>query len=201
PPAPWANVVANPQGGFVVTERGAGFSWAGNSYFYRLTPWHNDPVSDPASDVIYLRDDESGESWSATPAPVGHPAAFTVRHATGSSTFEQRYAGIETRLELGISSGAAVKLSHLRITNHDDRRRHISVIPFVEWTLGVLREHTRHQVQTAYDSDRGAILAWNNFDEQFTDWVAFLTISERPSSHTADRREFLGRNGGPADPA
>ncbi|HET7622810.1 MAG TPA: glucoamylase family protein, partial [Gemmatimonadaceae bacterium] len=37
PPAPWANVVANAHGGFVVTERGAGFSWAENSYFYRLT--------------------------------------------------------------------------------------------------------------------------------------------------------------------
>ncbi len=201
PPAPWTNVVANPNGGFIVTERGAGFSWAENSYFYRLTPWHNDPVSDPASDVVYLRDDDSGESWSATPAPVGHPAAFTVRHTTGSSTFEQEYAEIETRLELGIPPDAAVKLSLLRITNHGDRRRNISVIPFVEWTLGVLREHTRHQVQTAYDPDRDTLFAWNNFDEQFTDWVAFLTISERPSSHTADRREFLGRNGDPADPA
>src|SRR5262249_13896177 len=47
PPQPWANVVANPHGGFLVTERGAGYAWAGSSYFYRLTPWHNDPISDP----------------------------------------------------------------------------------------------------------------------------------------------------------
>src|SRR5690606_29943414 len=60
PPAPWANVVANPHGGFIVTERGGGFTWAENSYFYRLTPWHNDPVSDPISEAIYLRDAESG---------------------------------------------------------------------------------------------------------------------------------------------
>ena len=45
PPAPWANVIANPRAGFIVTERGAGFTWAENSYFYRLTPWHNDPVA------------------------------------------------------------------------------------------------------------------------------------------------------------
>jgi cyclic beta-1,2-glucan synthetase len=201
PPAPWANVVANERGGFIVTERGSGFSWAENSFFYRLTPWHNDPVSDPTSDVLYLRDEESGELWSATPAPVDHAAAFTVRHAPGTSTFEQEYAGIATRLELGVPPDDAVRLSLLRITNRDDRPREISVTPYVEWTLGVLREHTRHQVRTAYDADSQTIFAYNNFDEQFTDWVAFLTMSEHPSSHTADRREFLGRNGSPSAPA
>src|SRR3982750_1601436 len=30
PPAPWANVVANPRAGFVVTERGGGFTWTDN---------------------------------------------------------------------------------------------------------------------------------------------------------------------------
>jgi cyclic beta-1,2-glucan synthetase len=201
PPAPWANVIANERGGFVVTERGSGFSWAENSFFYRLTPWHNDPVSDPTSDVIYLRDEASGELWSATPAPVGHAAAFTVRHAPGVSAFEHEYAGNETRLELGVPPDDAVRLSLLRITNRGDRPREISITPYVEWTLGVLREHTRHQVRTAYDPDRNTIFAYNNFDEQFTDRVAFLTISERPSSHTGDRREFLGRNGRPGSPA
>jgi cyclic beta-1,2-glucan synthetase len=201
PPAPWANVVANENGGFITTERGTGFSWAGNSYFYRLTPWHNDPVSDPSSDAIYLRDEESSELWSATPAPVDHLASFTVRHGAGRSSFEHEYSGIEARLDLGVPPAEAVKLSLLRVTNRSDRPRRISVTPYVEWTLGVLREHTQHQVHTAYDPERNAIFAWNNFDESFTDWVAFLTMSEQPGSHTANRREFLGRNGSTRDPA
>ena len=56
-------------------------------------------------------------------------------------------------------------------------------------------------VRTRYDDDRATIFAYNNFDSQFTDWVAFLSISERPTSYTADRREFLGRNGDVSDPA
>src|SRR5262249_909950 len=31
PPAPWINVVANPVCGFLVSETGAGYTWAGNS--------------------------------------------------------------------------------------------------------------------------------------------------------------------------
>jgi cellobiose phosphorylase len=38
-PAPWSNVVSNPGFGFVVTESGGGFTWAGNSRENRLTPW------------------------------------------------------------------------------------------------------------------------------------------------------------------
>jgi cyclic beta-1,2-glucan synthetase len=201
PPAPWANVVANPHGGFLVTERGAGFTWAGNSYFFRLTPWHNDPVSDPVSDAVYLRDEETGELWSATPAPVGHDSPFTVRHGAGASSFEHEYSGIATRLDLGIPPDSAAKLSVLRLTNRGDRPRRISVTAYVEWTLGVLREHTQHQVRTSLDEARATIFAYNNFDQQFTNWVAFLAMSEQPASHTADRREFLGRNGTVSAPA
>ncbi len=69
-PAPWVNVVANPGFGFLVSESGSGFTWSGNSQANRLTPWNNDPVSDPPGEVVYLRDEESGEIWCPTPLPV-----------------------------------------------------------------------------------------------------------------------------------
>jgi cyclic beta-1,2-glucan synthetase len=200
PPAPWANVIANPTGGFVITERGGGFTWAENSHFFRLTPWHNDPVGDPASEVLYLHDEESGVLWSATPAPVGHGAPCTVRHGPGTTTFEQRYAGIATHLTLGIAEHEAVKLSVLRLTNHHAKPRRLTLTAYVEWTLGVLREHTQHQVLTTFDADLQAMLAQNFFDPEYAGQVAFCAISEPVLDHTADRREFLGRNGSAARP-
>ena len=85
PPAPWANIVANPSIGFCVTERGGGFAWAENSYFFRLTPWFNDPVADPCGEVIYLRDADSGAVWTPTPGPAAavgdahHSPRYTSR--------------------------------------------------------------------------------------------------------------------------
>ena len=201
PPAPWANVIANPRGGFVVSERGGGFTWAENSYFYRLTPWHNDPVSDPTSEVLYLRDEESGELWTATPAPIRQDAEYTVRHGAGSSEFEFEHCGIATRLTLAMAEDEPVKLSILRVTNRDDRPRRIGVTAYVEWALGVDREHTQHQVRTRFDAELGAMLARNHFDPQFADRVAFCALSEPVTGHTGDRREFLGRNGDVMDPA
>ena len=200
PPAPWANVVANPHGGFVVTERGAGFTWAENSYFYRVTPWHNDPVSDPAGEVLYLQDEESGDLWSATPAPIRHTTPYVIRHRAGSSVFAHEHDGIASELTMGLAPDAAVKLSVLRVTNRGTRPRRLVVTAYVEWTLGVLREHTRHRVHTAFDVDRRAIVASHTFDPQFAGLRAFCALSEPVLAHTADRREFLGRNGSTAAP-
>ncbi|MEO7962637.1 MAG: glycosyl transferase, partial [Gemmatimonadaceae bacterium] len=47
PPLPWVNVIANGDVGFLVSESGASNTWSANSREHRLTPWLNDPVSDP----------------------------------------------------------------------------------------------------------------------------------------------------------
>jgi cyclic beta-1,2-glucan synthetase len=200
PPAPWSNVIANPRGGFVVTERGGGFTWAGNSFFYRLTPWHNDPVSDPMGEALYLRDEESGELWSATPGPVPRDAPYTVRHGAGWTSFAHEHAGIGTRLMMAMAGEDPVKLSRLRVVNRGDRPRRIALTAYAEWTLGAQREHTQHQVRTEIDVDRGAVFARNFFDPQFAGHVAFCALSEPLAGHTGDRREFVGRNGTLAAP-
>ncbi len=201
PPAPWSNVIANPHGGFLVTERGAGFTWAANSYFYRLTPWHNDPVSDPPGDALYLQDEETGSLWSPTPAPAGSGLNYAVRHGPGSSSFEHTFEHIRTVLTMSMVDGEAVRVSALRLSNVGERTRTIRLTAYAEWTLGVLREQTRHHVRTICQPEQGAIYARNTFDPQFAGWVAFCALSEPVTAYSADRREFLGRNGTVVDPA
>ena len=126
-----------------------------NSYFYRLTPWHNDPVSDPVSEVVYLQDEETGELWCATPGPVRRDIAYTVRHGPGASSFEHRRERLAAHLTLGMADDAPVKLALLRVTNSGCSAAAAAVTTYVEWTLGVLREHTQHQVRTAFDREHG----------------------------------------------
>ncbi len=201
PPAPWSNVIANPHGGFVITERGGGFAWAENSYFMRLTPWHNDPVSDPVSDVVYLQEESSGDSWCATPAPIKTATEYTVTHGAGHTTFAHLRHGIHTRYTVALADGSASKIGLLQLTNTSDTVRRIVITTYVEWVLGALREHSQHQVRTWFDRERGALLAQNTFDAAFAGWTAFHAISEPVTEHTGSRRTFLGRNGSVVQPS
>ncbi len=201
PPAPWANVVANPAAGFVVTESGGGFTWTRNSHFYRLTPWTNDPVTDPPGEIVYLRDEETGDFWSATPAPIRHASPYTVRHEAGASVFQHRHGGIATTLTLGMAPEDPVKIARLEIVNGGAKPRRLTVTSYVEWTLGVVRERTQYEARTRFDRASQAIFGRNYFDRLYADDVAFSWISGTVASHTGDRREFLGRNGNPATPA
>ena len=200
PPMPWVNVIANQRGGFLVSERGAGYTWAENSHFFRLTPWHNDPIGDPVTEAIYLRDEVTGALWCPTPAPIRTTVPYTVHHGPGVTTFGRDHRGIATDLRLGMVPDQAIKCSILRITNQGAAACRLTVTAYLEWTLGILREHTQHQIVTSFDPASDAILARNSFNPQYAEWVAFAAISEPVSSHTADRKEFLGRNGTMAAP-
>src|SRR5207247_2447145 len=63
-PLPWVNVIANPSFGTIVSASGSSFTWAENSRENRLTPFWNDPVTDPSAEALFIRDDASGEAWS-----------------------------------------------------------------------------------------------------------------------------------------
>ena len=69
-PLPWSNVMANPEFGTMVSASGSAFTWAENSRENRLTPFANDPIADPTGEAIFLRDEDSGAVWGATPGPL-----------------------------------------------------------------------------------------------------------------------------------
>jgi cyclic beta-1,2-glucan synthetase len=100
-----------------------------------------------------------------------------------------------------MADGDPVRLSVLRVTNRDAVERRIRVTAYVEWTLGTRRERTQHHVCTTFEPALDAIFARNHFDPQFDRHVAFCALSEPVTRHTADRREFLGRNGSVHSPA
>ena len=65
-PAPWINVIANPHFGFQIAADGGGYTWSINSRENQLTQWSNDPVTDRPGEVLYLRDEDTGELWGPT---------------------------------------------------------------------------------------------------------------------------------------
>ena len=200
-PAPWANVLANPNFGTVISESGLAYTWSENAHEFRLTPWHNDPVSDASGEAFFLRDEETGHFWSPAPLPSRGAGAYVTRHGFGYSVFEHREDGISSELWVYVAIDASVKFSVLKVSNTSGRSRRLSATGYVEWVLGDLQPKTTMHVITEIEAKSGALLARNSYNTEFPDRVAFFDVNDPTRSVSGDRTEFLGRNGALRNPA
>ncbi len=195
-PAPWVNVIANAEFGFIVSELGSGCTWSGNSRQNQLTPWSNDPVCDAPGEVLYIRDDETNELWTPTALPIRvDNASYLIRHGQGYSRFEHASHGIHSDLLQFVSPDDPIKISVLTLTNQSGRTRKLTVAGYVEWVLGASRSVTAAHVITELDSDTGAMFAYNPWDQEFGQRIAFADLGGLQTAWTGNRTEFIGRNG------
>ena len=201
-PAPWVNVVANPSFGFQVSAEGSGYTWSVNSRENQLTPRSNDPVGDSTGEAIYVRDQDSGEVWTATALPIRNDASrYIARHGQGYSRFEHVSNGIALDLLQFVPLDDPVKIARLKIKNVLGRRRRLSITAYVEWVLGPSRAACAPYIVTEIDPKTGVMLARNPWRLEFGQRVAFADLAGRQQSWSGDRTEFIGRNGNFALPA
>ena len=200
-PAPWVNVMANPEFGTVVSESGGAYTWFENAHEFRLTPWRNDAVQDSTGEALYIRDEETGQVWSPAPWPARGQTPYVIRHGFGYTVFEHLENGIVSELWIYVAMDAPVKLTNLKLRNISGRPRRLSVTAYCEWVLGDLRHKTLLNVQTEVELKTGALLARNFYNTEFLDRVAFFDVIDQSRTLTGNRKEFLGRNGTFAAPA
>ncbi|MBV9890917.1 MAG: cyclic beta 1-2 glucan synthetase, partial [Rhizobacter sp.] len=203
-PLPWVNVIANPEFGTLVSESGSSSSWSENSQLFRLTPWSNDPVSDPSCEAIYLRDEATGDVWSPTVLPTECDGIVEVRHGFGYSTFDRVAHGIASNLRIHVAIDQAVKFSTLTLENRSGEVRRLAVIGYVEWVLGDERAKQLMHVLTEYERDERAVFASNGYNTEFAGRMAFLAVDGAVAADVdvcGDRGDFFGVDGTRASPA
>jgi cellobiose phosphorylase len=194
-PAPWVNVLANPNFGTVISESGQAYTWSENAHEFRLTPWHNDPVSDASGEGLYLRDEERGHFWSPTPLPSRGATPYVSRHGFGYSVFEHTERGIRSELWVYVALDASTKFMVLKVRNESGRSRKLSATGYVEWVLGDLRPKSVMHIVTELDPKSGALFARNPYHTEFAGRTAFFDVDDATRTVSGDRTEFIGRNG------
>lgn len=204
-PAPWVNVIANPDFGTLVSESGSATTWSENAHEFRLTPWPNDPVSDPNTEALYIRDENSGHFWSPTLLPTRGAGVYTTRHGFGYSVFKHSEDGIESQLRIYVAIDSPVKFSVLTLRNRSEQPRQLSVTGYVDWVLGDERAKTQMHVVTEVDAPTGALFARNVYNTDFAGRTAFFDVHSEGVDATnevcGDRSDFFGTDGSLAAPA
>ncbi|MDE2209640.1 MAG: hypothetical protein KGJ99_07940 [Betaproteobacteria bacterium] len=200
-PAPWVNVLANPDFGTLVSESGSATTWSENAHEFRLTPWSNDPVGDANTEAFYIRDDATGRYWSPTLLPAPGVTPYVTRHGFGYSVFEHAEDGIESELCAYVAIDAPIKFSSLTLRNRSSRSRRLSVTGYLDWVLGDERPKTLMHVVTEMDAQTGALFARNSYNTDFAGRTAFLDVDDATRQACGDRGDFFGPDGTLGAPA
>ena len=150
-----------------VTNAGGGYSMWGD---IAVTRRRADPTTDSGAQFIYVRDPWSGHVWSATHQPVCHsPDLFEATFDLDKITFRRQDAGIETRLDITVSSEDDVEVRRLTLTNRGNLTRELEVTSYAEVALARPQDDFVHPAF-------GKLFVESEFDPQ----SAGLLFTRRP---------------------
>lgn len=218
PVRPWANVLANPGFGALLTEAGGGYSWAVNSRMNQLTAWSNDPVADPPGEWFVLQDLHTRRAWSVVPSAWGDDhVLYHVTHGQGYSVISHRRGDVEVTASWCVDAQTSVKQVSLRLMHCGAGTLRLRVVALVEWMMGASRVdrntvHTAlvHQRLPTGDPPGGSaeagrarrltalLCTQRERSAGFGHGTAFLAIAgvdDLGEDWTCDRREFFDARG------
>ena len=213
-PAPWANYLGSPEYGAIISNNAGGYSFVKSGAKGRILRYRFNDNDDPGR-YIYIRDDESGDFWSASWQPVGKPLEkyrSECRHGTAYTHISASYEGIDSSVLYYVPLGATHEVWHLRVKNVSDRPRRLSLFGYCEFTTDnnyeqdqVNLQYTQYITRSYFEGNRILMTINENCKEAVNDNSSmsrfFGLAGADVISYDGDKAAFLGLYNGYGKPA
>jgi cellobiose phosphorylase len=137
-PQSWSNYLGSTEYGAIITNNAGGYGFyqsGARGRFLRLR-FNSVPLDQPGR-YFYLRDNASGDFWSAAWQPVGKSLASyqsECRHGTAYTVITSCYSGITTEATYFVPLGQYFEYWRLKVTNASEHMRDLSLFTFCEFT-------------------------------------------------------------------
>lgn len=135
-PAPWANYLGSPEYGAIISNNAGGYSFAKSGANGRILRYVFNNFDQPGR-YIYMRDNESGDYWSASWQPVGKSLdsyKSECRHGTAYTRFTADYSGIHSEALYYVPLDKTHEVWNLRVTNTTAVPRELTITGYAEFT-------------------------------------------------------------------
>lgn len=145
---------------------------------------------------LYLRDEETGEFWSAGYAPcLTEPDEYECRHGLGYSVLRTLQNGIRTSFRLFVPQRHSAEIWSVTVTNESGRSRKISLFSVANIMLdGVNMPYGYFSGLSAGYDEPGRFLFFKNQTHTVVKerYRAFMYATEPPDLWDTSREQFLG---------
>ena len=194
-PTVWSHIMANEKFGTIVTENMGGYSWYKNSRLNRLTSWNNNPSLDIPSEIIYVKDMDTKESWSLGLNPMPDERNYNVIYGFGYCQYIHNHLGIEQQLEIFVPREDSCKIGILKLSNKTPNRKHLKLYYYIKPVIGEDELKTAGNISINFDRNSNTLTACNLYAGEIDNTKLYMSSSEKIKSYTGDKKFFLGKNG------
>ena len=135
-PAPWANYLGSPEYGALISNNAGGYSFVKSGANGRILRYVFNQFDQPGR-YLYLRDNETGDFWSASWQPVGKDLdtyKSECRHGMGYTVMTADYGGIHSEAAYYVPLGGTHEVWRLTVRNDSDRPRTLTLTGYAEFT-------------------------------------------------------------------
>ena len=135
-PMPWANYLGSPEYGAIISANAGGYSFKKSGANGRILRYVFNQFDQPGR-YIYLRDNETGDYWSASWQPVAKPLSSfktEIRHGTGYTRIAADYSGIHSQASYYVPMGKEYEVWLFSVTNTGDHERKLTITGYAEFT-------------------------------------------------------------------
>ena len=217
-PMPWANYLGSPAFGAVISNNAGGYCFKKSGANGRILRYVFNQFDQPGR-YVYIRDDQTGDYWSASWQPVGKDLTeyrSVCRHGMGYSVFQAEYCGIRSEMTCYVPEGKEAEIWSVVLSNESDRMRTLTVTGYGEFTCHgnyeqdqVNLQYSQFVTRTIYEEGRirqqlhgnlaGADEDGNAQHENPTE--RFFALAGNPvSSYCGSKDAFLGPYRGYGNP-
>ena len=217
-PAPWVNYLGSPEYGAIISNHAGGYSFVKSGANGRILRYVFNNFDQPGR-YLYIRDNQSGDYWSASWQPVGKDLAHyksTCRHGMGYTRMTACYDGIESEALYYVPLGKSHEVWALSVTNRSDVQRDLTLTGYAEFTNHSNYEQDQVNLQyslfisrTQFQGDRiiqqihgnlDALSEQEQIDEKNVTERFFGLSGTNVSSYCGEKEHFLGKYHGYGDP-
>jgi len=194
-PTTWSHIMANDKFGTVVTESGGGYTWYKNSRLNRVTSWHNSSSTNIPSEIIYLKDEENGRTWSATAMPMPDDKNYNTIYGFGYAKYIHSSDDLVQELDVFVPQEDSVKVNILTLKNNAPKKKKIKIVYYVKPVIGEDEIKSDGYIKLQYEENSNVLIAKNLYNvDEFKDTI-YISSSEKIKSFTGNKRSFLGKGG------
>ena len=191
-PTVWSNILANEKFGTVVTENMGGYSWYKNSRLNRVSTWNNSAVMDVPSEIIYMRDEETGKVWSLGANPSPDENNYNVIYGFGYAKYIHKSIKVVQELEVFVPKEDSCKIGILKLKNTEPIKKKLELIYYIKPVIGEDEIKSDTHINVEYEIANNIVKASNLYNLEFGNQVVYVSSSEKIKSYTGDKKFFIG---------